>query len=258
MLYDTHIHTRFSHDSRMNIEDAIQKAQEMGLGITITEHIDLNYPDPAAFRVDIPCYLAAYEQYRSKTVLLGIEVGLGVEIATKNQTLIARHPFDYVLGSIHLVDGIDLYIDAFYRGRDKRQAYDRYLETMLDCLRCHDTIDSLGHIDYICRYAKFHDPELYYSECSDKIDHVLMALADNGKCLELNTRRLNKKSVVENLIPIYRRFYELGGRYITIGSDAHTPKDIGKNFQEAWEIAEICKLRPVWFEQRRMQYVATQ
>ena len=255
MLYDTHIHTRFSHDSRMHIEEATAKAAELGLGIIITEHIDLNYPDPTAFRFDPNEYFKQYALYHNEFVKLGVEIGLSPEELADNRQIIESYPFDYVLGSIHIVNKVDTYCEEFYTGKTKQQAYDEYLDTMLECVGLYSFIDSLGHIDYICRYARYANQELYYSDFRDKIDQILRVLASEEKCLELNTRRIVDKKAIDNLVPIYKRFKELGGKYVTIGSDAHYAKDIGKNFQAAIEMVNTVNLKPVWFCERKIQYI---
>lgn len=255
MLYDTHIHTLHSSDSKMKIEDAIKKADQLGIGLIVTEHVDLNYPDPYAFRMDTNKYFRDYGKYRNDSVLLGVEIGLGLKELSENKELIAAFPFDYVLGSIHLVNEIDIYNEEYYQGKTKRQAFEEYFETMVTCVDSYDCIDSLGHIDYICRYARYPDRELYYNEFREHIDQVLKTLVDREKALEINTRRLDNDTIFTNLLPIYKRFSELGGRHVTIGSDAHNINDIGKNFSTAIRIAELANLRPIYFNGRKMQYL---
>ena len=255
MLFDTHMHTRFSTDSTMDIEDAVAKGRELGMGITFTEHLDLDYPKPQAFIFDIDEYFAAYSHYRSDKVLLGIEIGMRSELAQANRMALEKYPFDFVIGSIHVIEGIDIYENQFYLGRSKREVYGQYFASMLECLSCYEFIDSLGHIDYIARYAQFDDPELHYSEFTDYFDQVLATVVAKQKALEINTRRLDQPETVKALIPVYRRFAELGGRWVTIGSDAHTPQDIGRHFPLALEIADRCGLRPVWFDARQPHYV---
>jgi len=254
-LNDTHMHTLFSTDSKMKIEEALKKAKELGLGITITEHMDLEYPEPKAFIFDIDEYFSAYEQYRCDNVLLGIEIGMRSELALENRQIVAGQPLDYIIGSIHLVDGIDIYQEKFYQGRTKQEVYGRYFASMLACQETYDFIDSLGHIDYIARYARYDDAEIYFDEFKEWFDQVLELLAKKQKAIEINTRRLGDKKTVEALIPVYQRFRELGGELVTIGSDAHTSQDIGKNFKVARDLAEKCALKPVCFKARKPDYM---
>jgi histidinol-phosphatase (PHP family) len=255
MLFDTHMHTRFSTDSNMTIEEAMAKGRELGMGITITEHLDLDYPKPQMFIFDIDEYFRTYGRYRSDTVLLGVEIGMRSELVRESHAQLHGFPFDYVIGSIHVIEKTDIYQEDFYLGRSKREVFGKYFESMLSCMSCYDFIDSLGHIDYIARYARFDDPELHYSEFDDYIDAVLGSIVKQEKALEINTRRLDQPEIVQALIPTYRRFHELGGRWVTIGSDAHTPQDIGKHFPTAIHIAETCGLKPVWFKGREPQYM---
>jgi len=254
MIYDTHIHTSFSHDSQMDIEAVITKMDQLGMGVILTEHIDLNYPDPLSFNLDVAAYFKRYRQFRSARLLLGVEVGMGVEDVSVNRRLTENHPFDFVLGSIHVVDNADIYDEGANTIKTKKQLYDRYFDAMIECLKVYDFIDSLGHIDYISRYARYADREIYHEEFADRIDQIFRLLIENQICLEINTRRLGDRGAVESLKLIYKRYRDLGGQYVTIGSDAHIPGDIGKNFAAAFEIAEQCNLKPVWFKERRMEY----
>jgi histidinol-phosphatase (PHP family) len=153
------------------------------------------------------------------------------------------------------VDNIDIYTPEFYQGRSKQEVYRQYFVEMLQCVTCYDTIHSLGHIDYIARYAKFVDTEIYYSEFKEQIDEILTALATKGKALEINTRRLGSKEAVEILMPIYQRFYEVGGQYVTIGSDAHRATEVGRGLAEGLVMADRAKLKVVYFKDGQPQYI---
>ncbi|WP_371372309.1 histidinol phosphate phosphatase [Sporomusa aerivorans] len=251
MLFDTHIHTSYSNDSDMPAQTAIAKAAELGLGIIFTEHIDLAYPEPDTVTFDVGQYFKDYTPLKSDKVLLGIEVGMGSGCVEENRQVIARYPFDYVIGSIHAVDNMDIYRESHYHLRSKREVYIQYFEAMLTCLKAYDFVDSLGHIDYIARYARYKDTEVYYHEFSDWIDEILKFLAQNDKAMEINTRRLTSQAAVDILRPVYQRFYELGGRMVTIGSDAHRPEDIGRRVAAGYDLAADCNLKPVYFKQRK-------
>ncbi len=255
MLYDTHMHTTFSTDSRMTIGEAAARGRELGMGIIVTEHLDLDYPKPKAFIFDTDEYFRAYGDWRSDTLLLGIEIGMRADLVRENAAVIAGNPFDFVIGSIHVIDHIDIYQEDFYLDRTKAEVYGQYFGQMLDCLGCYDFIDSLGHIDYIARYARFDDPELHYGEFQDELDAVLGRVAEREKALEINTRRMGDADVVAALLPVYHRFRQLGGKLVTIGSDAHRPEEIGKHFAVATDLAAACGLRPVYYRDRKPEYV---
>lgn len=249
MLFDTHIHTRFSTDSNMQIEDALLKARQSGIGLTLTEHMDLAYPgEPEAFVFNAEDYFAAYESFRSPSVLLGVELGMRVDCLEDNRRLVAKYPFDYIIGSIHVVDDMDIYCAEFYQGRTKQAVYNQYLDAMITCMEQYDFIHSLGHIDYIARYARFSDTEVYYHEFQDRLDRVLTLAAAGDKAIEINTRRLDSNERIAAVLPIYRRFAELGGKLVTIGSDAHQAADVGRRLDTGMEIAAICGLQPVRFQ----------
>ncbi|MTV49984.1 histidinol phosphate phosphatase [Heliobacillus mobilis] len=253
MIFDSHVHTRFSTDSQMHIEEAIAKAERLDIGIIITEHMDLEYPQPEFFKFNLDDYFQEYDCYRSPRLRLGVEMGMRYELADKNREMAVHYPFDFIIGSVHVVDKKEIYPEAFYQGRCKKEAYDRYFDTMYGCVQQFDFVDTLGHIDYICRYAAVEDPEIDYAEFRDRIDPILTLLAERGQAIEINSRRLDNPRAVESLFPIYRRFQELGGQWVTIGSDAHNPVDIGRRLDKAIELAERCRLRPVWFDKRKPQ-----
>ena len=254
MLFDTHVHTTFSTDSKMNIATALKRAADLGQGITITEHMDLAYPEPEAFTFDVKAYFEEYEQYRNDKLLLGIEVGMRPDCLEDNRRIVEGHSFDYVIGSIHVVENADIYHSSFYESRSKQEVYNFYFDAMLNCLKNHDFIDSLGHIDYIARYAQYQDPDIHYNEFSDRLDEIVRAAAEREKALEINTRRLTSPEAAKQLLPIYKRFAEVGGKIVTIGSDAHKPDDIGRGLAMAQEMAEACNLKVVYFKQRKPEW----
>ena len=115
------------------------------------------------------------------------------------------------------------------------------------------TFDALGHIDYICRAAPYDDPEIDYPTFKAEIDAVLKIVTERGKVLELNTRRFYSPRALEELVPVYKKYHDLGGRYVTIGSDAHKVAAIGNYFDRALKFAKELDLTPVTFCQRKLQ-----
>lgn len=252
-MYDSHMHTAFSADSEMTAEDALRKAEQLGIGMVFTEHLDIGLPGKSEFCFDPEEYWKSYEPLRGNRLFLGVEIGMSPGAREENRAFAGRVPFDMVVGSIHMLDGTDLYYPAIYESREKQELYRAYFVSMAREVYQNDFIDVLAHIDYIARYAIYEDPSLDYGVFGDEIDAMLGALVATDTLLELNTRRLSDPKVLEELKPIYSRYRELGGRYVTIGSDAHTPDAIGAHFSLARDFAESCSLRPVTFCERRME-----
>jgi histidinol-phosphatase (PHP family) len=236
----------------MTIDDAIRKAEEVSMGLIVTEHMDLKYPIQNKFRFDLDDYFIRYNNYRNDNLLLGIEMGMRPDCYKDYNAMSDKYDFDYILGSVHLVDGIDIYDAKYYENENKQKAYTNYFDWMLKCIKQFDFIDSLAHIDYIARYARFDDQEIYYKEFSDCIDEVLKVIAESNKAIEINTRRIGNFESRKNLVQVYKRFAELGGKFVTLGSDSHNHQEIGGNFKEAVEIADICGLKIVHFKERKM------
>ena len=175
-----------------------------------------------------------------------------------NRSLARSHPFDMVIGSVHAVGGRDLYEDGcFSQFADKEEAFCVYLETIIENIRDYDDFDTLGHIDYIYRVAPYPDPLLHYSEYGDAIDTILRILADREQSLEINTRLFANTEAVASLEEICRRFEDLGGRTVTVGSDAHRAEVIGNYLTAAYGLAETCGLAPVYYRERK-KYPVTQ
>ncbi len=259
MIFDNHSHTVFSSDSEMEAAAAIEAAARQGLGLVFTEHYDYDYVNTKhykemEFRFDAAEYWEKYLPYRGDGLCLGVEIGLSDTSGEANRRFLQGAPFDLVIGSIHIIDMLDLYYPDFYAGKSKEEAFGRYLAVMAGMLRENPYIDVLGHIDYICRYAVYEDKELAYGDFAEAIDQVLKAAVENDVVMELNTRRLGDSRAVQSLLPVYRRYRELGGRYITLGSDAHAAENVGMNFGAALELADELQLQTVTFRERKMEY----
>ena len=232
--------------------DALDAAERQGIGLVFTEHIDFEYPGDLDFTFSPEKYWQAYEAYRGPTLGLGVELGLVPGKAQRDQEFLARVPFDEVIGSIHLLDGKDLYEPAAYEGHSQEEAYLAYYRLMAAMVREHPFIDVLGHIDYICRYAPYADPGVHYELFTEAIDAVLRAAVETDTVMELNTRRFSDRLAMKELVAVYKRYHELGGRYVTLGSDAHSASAIGSSFALAAEFAAACQLQPVRFFERRL------
>ena len=253
MIFDSHVHTKFSADSEMSAADAIARAQSLNLGVVFTEHFDYGLElDGKSFSFDAATYMNEYKNFRGENVRLGVEVGLRKSARAANEKFIASADFDFVIGSIHLVDDLDIYYPEFYADKDKTTAYRKYFQQMATEIEVAD-FDALGHIDYICRAAPYDNPEIDYENFSTEIDAVLKIIVGREKVLELNTRRFNSDRAVRELVPVYKKYRELGGRFVTIGSDAHRVSAVGNYFKQAVDFVRELNLTAVTFRNRKLK-----
>ena len=254
LLFDNHIHTKYSADSTMSPVAALRRAQELGLGLIFTEHFDWEFPGNKEFGFDADAYFAEYTPLKGFGLRLGAEIGIAGATAERNREFVSGAPFDMVIGSLHLLRGADLYYADAYEGLTKTEAYQEYFTDMAKAIREQgDCFDVLGHIDYIARCAPYFDTELHYERYGDLIDDVLRAAVENDIVLEVNTRRFDRRLAIDSLLPIWRRYREFGGQYVTLGSDAHNEETIGKHFATAKAAVENCGLKAVTFSERRIQ-----
>ena len=113
--------------------------------------------------------------------------------------------------------------------------------------------DSLGHVDLVKRYAANHGIRVDLAEYQDQLMPILRRLAERGKALEINTSGI-RQSPKEALpsVKILKMFKEAGGRYLTVGSDAHLSKDVGADFDTARQMALEAGFRHIaLYEQRK-------
>lgn len=251
MIFDSHIHTCFSTDSNMKLTDAINTANKHNIGLVITDHMDLNYPKEVGFHFNVDEYFEEYGKYKNDNLLLGIEIGMSLDYKKDNEKLIRSYDFDQVIGSQHTINNVDIEYQYIYDGLSYSEVLNNYFQEICKCIKAHPYIDTLGHIDFISRYAHVSDSEIYYDKYRDLIDGVIKVCIDTNTAMEINTRRIKSKVAFDNLRKIYSRYSELGGKYVTIGSDSHTSVSINNNFKEALLLCELCNVKPVYFKSRK-------
>ena len=250
MLFDSHTHTKFSADSKMLAKDAILRAENLKIGIIFTEHFDEELE--GNFKFNPAEYMNEYKKFRGDKVKLGVEVGMTKTAREINKNFVESADFDEVIGSIHMLDGEDIYHKEYFIGKDKNSVYTNYFKVMAQEAEIQD-FDVLGHIDYICRAATYDDTSIDYDRFKAEIDKVLKIVVEREKVLELNTRRLHSKEVFVELKSVYESYKKLGGRYVTIGSDAHRAEVVGNYFDDAVKFIEEIGLSVVTFKQRKIQ-----
>ena len=238
MICDYHLHTGLSYDSKAGINEVISTGINLGMKyMAVTDHHDFEL-DGGVFEQSPELYYDTIDFHAKKyadkiTVARGIELGIEACYSKRLYDFVSRRPFDFVIGSIHSVDGLDPYYDAYWEGLSVEAGMQKYFKAIYDGMCAFDDFDVLGHIDYAIRYARDKQYTDYrYSTYAVILDLILKKAVSMGKGIEVNSAGLRKG--LKNTNPcreVIEKYHEYGGRIITIGSDAHTPEDIGKDFE---------------------------
>ena len=261
MLWDNHMHSNFSGDSDANPIDMINASKEKHLsGITFTDHLDIDYPkEYGFFDLDLEHYypsqqmLAMENSSSNFTILTGLEIGIQPHIKDECDKAINGYPYDFIIGSTHLVDKWDPYFDSFWERDSEENLLKRYYECILENITVFTNFDSVGHLDYAFRYAKSEAVKNNtHKPYADIIDAILERIIKLDKALEVNTAALRKGMKGPNpATSIIKRYRELGGKLITLGADAHTPEDVAADFDRLPEILNNCGFKEFAVYQKR-------
>ena len=264
MFWDQHMHCNFSGDSDALPEDMIKAGIAHGLsGICFTDHLDYDYPEePNIFLLDFDNYFKVLsdlkEKYADKiSVNIGIELGLQTQAAGQNLAVAEKYPFDFIIGSSHVVNHMDPYYPEFFAGRDEDAAYMEYFESVLENINSGVDFDVYGHIDYVVRYGPNKNAFYTYEKFKDIIDEILTQLISKGKGIEVNTGGfkygLGHPNPTEDIIKRYR---ELGGEIITMGADAHVPEYVAYEFDKTAQIIKNCGFKYYTvFKNRKAEFI---
>ena len=281
MLFDTHNHSQFSFDGgATTVEKSVKAAVDKGFGgICFTDHCDYFVPAMKADYEPIVCEVfdvgaqqseidrvsalvseGAFGKSAAKKfrILKGAEIGIYEDCRELNRAFISAHSFDQVIASVHYLEDTDPYFGPYYKGKNWKEAYGRYLETLLREMKKLEDFDIMGHFDYIVRYAPYPKESIQYRDFPGIIDEILKYLIENGKGLEINTKTYRPYGLRTPQLDrdILIRYMELGGEIICLGSDSHKAEQVGTKFDYFAQYVKMFGFRRLGhFEGRRLKMV---
>lgn len=254
VLFDNHNHSEFSFDGkRTSVEKSTLAAIDAGLGgMAFTDHCDFFVPamkaeheqlvpetfDVNAQQAEIDRIQALIdgriEGERKFRILKGIEIGMHEDCHGEIRRTLGENSFDQVIASVHYLDGIDPFYGGYYEGKDWKEAYGHYLETIWKEMTWLKDFDIMGHFDYVVRYAPYSRTSLLYRDFSDILDEMFRYLIQEGKALEINTKSYQEYNgrLVTLDTEVLKRYRELGGEIVSFGSDSHDAHRIGHAIME--------------------------
>ena len=259
-LADYHVHSTCSPDARDKMADMAKAELKMGVSeVCFTDHAD--FDDPKTMQIGPERFQLPRGQVRQFIETMekapeGIEIRLGLELGEGNhdparaKRIYAMPEYDFILGSLHNLRGVeDFYYIKYESYEQCWEYYDRYLDELQELAEI-GCFDCMAHIGYCLRYMhkQGFDAELSYDRFGRKLDTLLHTLIENGKGIELNTADLlpGTGGGLERPFPsveILRRYRELGGDIITIGSDAHDVKAAASGIREGMALLADCGFR---------------
>jgi histidinol-phosphatase (PHP family) len=209
----------------------------------ITEHYDDDFPH----EISVPMTFDLDEYYHSflswqkncppeLSLRLGIEFGYQNHLCSRYKSIANSYPFDSIILSNHLFEGKDPYYFRDCYDLPKEALHEKYIHSLSDMIESCDCFDILGHYDYIVRYSPLPDPSMKYKDCPEAFDRLFRLLIRSKKSLEINTRTINKlfnSGVIEYMpdADILKRYIDLGGQRITLGSDSHDSDTLACHFE---------------------------
>ena len=271
-MFDYHSHSQYSgdiaHGKGSSIKELCAAACERGITeLAVTDHCDIDgiidgYFVPLDHESVYDDIMEAKEEFKGRLKLLfGIELGQGIHKPLESDELLKKYPYDIVLGSVHAVRGITDFSDSridLLTESERKDLWDRYLSELMETVEW-GHFDVLTHITY---------PKRYYLKCGIKnfpdiankgreyFEPILKAVIEKGITLECNTSGL--RQIMGECLPnrdLLEFYYDLGGRDISLGSDAHNAIHIGAGIAEATEMLKSIGFKyAASFDQRKKSF----
>ncbi len=260
--HDYHMHSTFSEDGASSPEIMCLQAIKLGLPeIGFTEHWDVGpYEKNPRFFQPEP-WVAELERLRHQfagklTIRLGIEVAEPHLYPKETADVLTRAPFDYVLGSVHFVGPHFMFDEAYFRTQAADEVYWAYFAEVERLLQTAD-LDILAHLDVPVRTAKpifGYDPTRY----EEQIRRILRMVIDRNLALDVNAAGLRKAA--QNLMPdplILKWYAGMGGKRVTLGSDAHASGQVGLHLDAALQAVRLAGLTHITQFGRRQAHLVS-
>lgn len=250
-MIDYHVHSLYSGDSSAALEEQLSSALQRGIDeICFTDHVDFDNPGNNFEPADLFSRHEALKRFSgvyrnaafdgSVRIREGAEISMasGFDCCEKTRAYLAPHKLDFIIGSVHCVDCVDVYYPEYHMGKTKQDAYLPYLETILTCLPKFDFISVLGHYDFVAKYAPYEDRSMR-TDLSPRIgeafSQIFRTVVKMGKGIEINTAAW--RDAPHWGLDVLKLYRSMGGEFVTFGSDAHRCTAVANRLDEAKELA---------------------
>ena len=237
-MYDFHIHSDFSIDSKYSMEDMVTEAINKNMkSICFTDHVEFEVTEK---KLDLA--------FNTKDYFRKIN-------QVKYNEFISQNPFDFVLMSMHSIEGKDMYLDNYLKDIKPIEGLVKYYESLYECVLNYNDYDVLGHLDVVDRYFPENTQLPPPKEYMYLIEDILKLVIKNGKGIELNTSgmryHLKYFHPKTELLKLYK---SLGGEIITMGSDAHEPAFLNYKYKEGEKLLKELGFKYIFLFKERKKF----
>lgn len=244
---DSHLHTNLSPDSDVVIDIYAAQAVERGIReLAITDHVDFEPGAPAFGYATFEDRERIVRQAAERWGPQGVDIRFGAELTYDRsweddiRRHLARHTYDFTIGSVH--DRVESpygarNVQQWVAGRSLAEIVAPSFDEVEAAARS-GLFDALGHLDVVKRYLHPFVTREAFAAAPELYEPILRALVESGTALEINTSGL--RHAVGETYPsaaMVRRFREMGGRAVTIGSDAHRAEHFGWALADGYQYA---------------------
>ncbi len=264
MYADYHLHCEYSDDSNEPMENQIRQTIASDLDeMCFTDHVDYgikrDWDDPEGIiirhavehgkevdlvlaNVNYPKYFAALNMYQKKyassiSIKKGLEFGIQSITVDAYEKLYASYQddLDFVLFSMHQVNNLEFWTQDFQKGKTQKEYNDEYYKEIYQTMQMFHHYSCLAHLDLLARYD---ENGIYpFENEKDIIAEILKYAIRDEKGIEINTS--SWKYGLKDTQPsraILKLYKDLGGKIITVGSDAHETKYLASHIKDAYAI----------------------
>lgn len=265
-MFDYHLHSTCSVDGISTIAQYCHRAAgQKFIEIGFCEHADFDPRDRGCGFFDYALFRRQIEAQRKRygdslTIRAALEVTYQASLEEEIQRFLKGKELDYIVGSVHLVeDGQEWAMvseegrcERYFARRSAREAYQPYFAEVHKAVGS-GLFDFIGHLDLVKRYGVRYYGPFDLSLFAAEVREILKLAVKRGVGLEINASGL-RQAPHETYpgLEALRWYRELGGRILTVGSDAHSVKDLGKGIAEALDLAREAGFEAITlFEKRK-------
>ncbi len=259
---DYHMHTPLCGHAVGEPEEYVKTAIAVGLKeIGFSDHAPMVHQRMSGITMDfdeLPKYHAMIEDVQKRfgsqlNIKMSLEADFIPGYESKTKDIISSYPYDYIIGSVHFIDNWafddpDPKVKEYWKIYDVNDVYRKYYDLLRKSAKT-GFFNIIGHCDLPKKFGARPTVDL-----TDEITATAKVFKETGVAIEINTAGLRKPIGEMYPAPNCLKIYHDHGVPLTFGSDAHDPKDVGKNFAQALDLAKsVGYTEHLVFKQRKIE-----